>query len=205
MTYKEIREEVVARGFNDFEQSDARIKRWVNQAYREITDAHPWPFLEATKEGTAPVEIEDLGHVLSVANTTTESFLNPADRRQIVELDPKLDDSETNPVLWYRQGETEVKVWPADTTSTFVVRYLKTPAELKEDSDKPVIPTAYQDIIVDGAVVRAYKNRDNYEAVQAVRTEWEGGLRQMVHALLKPNYDAAYTVIRTGFAGDYLG
>jgi hypothetical protein len=204
LTYKEIREEVVARGFDDFAQSDARIKRWVNQAYREITDAHPWPFLEETKEGTAPVTVSDLGHVLSVSNKTNESILGSADRRQIVGLDPKIDDTASVPSLWYREGETSVKVWPADTTSTFVIRYLKVPAELKEDSDEPVIPKAYQDLIVDGAVIRAYKNRDNFEAAQFVRGEWEGGIRQMVHALLRPNYDSDYTVIRTGYPSDYL-
>lgn len=204
MNFKEVREEVVARGFDDFAESDARIKRWVNQSYRELCDEYPWPFLEANKEGTAPLTIEDLGHVLSVTNKTNESTLAPLDRRQAVGLDPKLDDTATQPSNWYREGETTVKVWPADTSSTFLVRYLKTPKELSEDADTLVIPAAYQDLVVDGAVIRAYKNRDNFEAAQFVRAEWERGVRQMVHALLRPNYDRPYLATRTGFPADYL-
>lgn len=204
MTFKEVREEVVARGFDDFEQSDARVKRWVNIAYREITDAYAWPFLATSKEATMPMTISDLGHVLSVTDKSHENILIFADERELNRLNPTLDETGTAE-RWYRASETQIKVWPADTTSTFIVKYLKTPAELSADGDALVIPAAYQELVVDGAVLRAYKNRDNYEAAQAVRAEWREGLGRMVGQLLYPNYDGPRFVQRTGLPGDYLG
>lgn len=207
MTFKDIYEEVSERGFSELlTEADqlVRLKRWVNQAYREITDLAHWPFLEATKEGTAPLTIADLGHVLSVTNKTKDATLDYLDRRTAVVFDPALNDTGTAEA-WYREGETSLRVSPLDTTSTLVVRYLKTPVELADEGDVPLLPTPYQDLIVDGAVVRALKNRDNYEAAQFVRQEWKAGVAQMKHALLKPNYDRERTIIRTGAPGDYLG
>lgn len=203
MTFKEIREEAIERGFNDFEQSSARLKRWVNQAYREITDAYAWPFLKASKEGTAPVTISDLGHVLSFTDKTNEFVLTFADERELNQIDPAIDETGTAQ-RWYRASETELKVWPADTTSTFLVKYVKTPAELKEDSDEPVVPKVYQDLIVDGTVIRLYKNRDNAEMARAVREEWREGLQRMRAQLLQPNLDGPRFVQRSGWLGDYL-
>ena len=54
-------------------------------------------------------------------------------------------------------------------------------------------------------MVRAYKNRDQYEAAQFVRQEWERGMKGMTHALLKPNYDNDKKILRTGSPADYLG
>jgi hypothetical protein len=105
---------------------------------------------------------------------------------------------------WYREGETALKVWPADTTTKFVVRYMKAPAELKEATDSPIVPEPYQELIVLGTVVRLLTDKNNYEAAQFERQEWERGVRRMVHAY-KPNYDRARRVVKTGSAADYIG
>ena len=205
MTFAELIAEVQARGFDDLDDAtgEARIKRWLNDAYREITDAYPWPFLEANKEGTAPMTFTDLAHIHSLTDKTNGILLAPMDRRSVVALDPKLSETGTAS-CWYMEGDQVLKVYPADTSSTFLARYIKRPAALAESTDEPLIPTAYQGIIVDGAVVRALKNRNNYEAAQFVREEWQRGLNQMVIALLKKNYDQPMTTQRTGLAADYL-
>lgn len=207
MTFKELQEETAGRGFSDL-FTDAtqlpRLKRWINQAYRELCEAHPWPFLEATKEGTTPLEIADLGHVRGVANKTVNGPpLTFIDRRQVAEWDPTLA-TQGRAEYWYLEGETSLRVYPAEPASTFVIRYTKSPAKLVADGDLPVVPEQYQDMLVDGATVRALKNRDNYEAAQFVRQEWKLGLATMRHALLKPNYDRDRKQRRTGAAADYL-
>jgi hypothetical protein len=206
VTFEELVSEVTNRGFDDLKDGGAqetRVKRWVNQAYHELLDDSAWPFLEATQEGTAPLTISELGHVLSFTDKTDEAPLRYIDRRTVLKMDPALSIVGIAEV-WYREGESSLKVWPANTTATYVVRYLKTGADLSAASDTPLVPTRFQDLIVDGAVVRAYKNRDNFEAAQAVRKEWERGLAQMRHALLKVNYDANVMIQRTGRWGDYL-
>jgi hypothetical protein len=203
----ELREELYARGFQDLEASEegkTRANRWINQAYREITDAQPWTFLEATKEGTAPLTISDLRRVMSFVNLTNESDLWPATRQEIMRRDPDLSQTGIG-LRWYQESETELKVWPVDTSSKFQVRYNKVPVELKEDADKPLIPEMYQWIIIEGAALRGYKGRDNFEAANLTRQEWDRGMKQMIHALRDPNYDANRKILRTGYGADYLG
>lgn len=201
MTYKELLEEVKARGFEHI--SEARLKRWINQAYREIVDHRAWEFLEEEKEGNAPLEFEDLGHVLSVVNVTEQTHLGFTTVASLGRWDPALSSSGTA-TQWYMKGSQEIHVFPTDAASTIKVTYLKVPADLKEDEDEPVIPVAYHGLIVDGAVLRAYKNTDNFEAASAVRQELNIGLRGMVKTLRK-SYDGNRLIQRTGSANDYLG
>jgi len=205
LTFKEIYEEVVAHGWDNIageEGGEARIKRWINQAYREIIDFKAWGFLEATKEGKAPLTIADLGHVLSVVNLTNETRLDYTTRAGLAHWDPVLSATGVA-TQWFLEGETELHVYPLDTASTLRVVYLKNPADLKEDKDEPALPPAYHGLIVDGAVVRAYKTTDNCEAGGFVRQEFDRGLRNMVKTLRK-SYDGNKLIQRTGTVNDYL-
>lgn len=206
MTFKQLQEEVVARGFQniaDEEGGEARIKRWINQAYREIVDDRAWAFLEATKEGAAPFAIADLGHVLSAVNVTSEAPLAFIDRAELTNQDPALVSTGIAS-LWFLENGTQLCVHPLDTGSTIRVRYLKLPADLAADGDEPVIPVAYHGVIEDGAVVRAYKTTDNYEAGQFVRQEWERGMKGMRKGLRK-SYAGNRKMVRSGNINDYLG
>lgn len=205
MTFKQLYEEVIARGFDNIaneEGGEARIKRWINQAYREIIDFRAWAFLEASKEGKAPLTISDLGHVLSVVNLTSESRLDYATVAALRRYDPALSGSGTA-TQWYLDGEHELKAYPIDASSTLLVRYLKVPADLKEDNDEPAIPSGYHGVIVDGACVRAYQPSDNYEAAGFLRQEFTRGLRNMAKNLRK-SYDGNRLIQRTGTLNDYF-
>lgn len=200
LTFKELREEFIDRGFEDLEVDSAKVKRYANAAYYELCEEKPWPFLaDGLAEETAPLLVEDVAHVLSLSQG--DSRLAPADMRELAGYDPALS-STGSASRWYRSG-SEVKVWPEDSTSTFTLRYLRLPAELEEDEDRLVVPARYQELVVDGMAIRGYKNRENFEAAQAVRVEWERGVRQMVRALLRPNHDGDRRILRTGGMGDY--
>lgn len=206
MKFEELQTEVFERGFDDLNDAGiglTRVRRWLNSAYRELNDFTSWPYLEATKEGVAPLTIADLAHVLSVVDLTHENQLDPADRRAIVGIDPKIT-SKGIAVSWFMEGSETLRVYPLDTTSSFAVRYLKVPAELVAAGDVPILPAVYHELIVEGAVIRAYKNRDNYEAAQFVRQEWRLGVEGMVKALIKRNFDEEKTILRTGPSGTYL-
>lgn len=205
MNLKEIYEEVVGHGWENIaneEGGEARIKRWINQAYREILNYRAWGFLEEEDEGKAPLTIEDLGHVLSVVCVEQETRLEYTTRAGLIHWDPTLSNSGI-PTQWYLETDTELHVYPVNTDLKIKVRYLKEPADLKEDGDEPVMPEAWHQLIVDGAVVRAYKTTDNFEAAGFMRQEFDRVLADMVKTLRK-SYDGNKLIQRTGSVNDYL-
>lgn len=204
MTFKEMQEEFYLRGFTDMEGESERVKRWLNQSYRELVDVAPWPFLEAQIEDKAPLTVERLGVVLAVDDITQERPLKPVDRRKLTEMwDPALT-SESAPVWWYREQETTIAVWPKNTTDTIRVRFKVIPPRLVKDEDTPYVPLDYSDLIVDGAVVHAYRNRDSFAAAQELKNEWQLRVNAMIHALLTVNFDDDKTIERRGFGFEYL-
>ena len=60
ITLAELRTEVFSpySYLNDSGTQAARVDRWINQAYHELCDQAPWPFLEATSTGAAPLTPE---------------------------------------------------------------------------------------------------------------------------------------------------
>ena len=206
MNFGELLTEFYGSGFDDLRGNateEARAKRWVNNAVAEICDEEPWPFLEETKEGTAPQTFTNLGHVLSVTDVNNRNPLTVADRRELVRIDPTLQSTGT-PERWYMEGESTLKVYPANASVTIRTRYMKAVEELTEESKTPPIPAKYHELIVVGASIRAYRNRDNWDAARAARAEWKEGIQRMVKALIKKNYDTEKLVLRTGYSFDYL-
>jgi hypothetical protein len=140
--------------------------------------------------------------VLSVSNLTNESLVKFIERAVLLHYDPALTGTGVGN-RWYLENGNSLHVYPTDPNSTYVVRYLKEAAELVNDGDEPVLPAAYHGVIEDGAVLRAYKTTDNYEAVASTRSEFNIGLKSMVKGL-RVNYDSGKTIVRTGSANDYI-
>lgn len=205
MNRKEIREEVVAQGAENIlnaEGGEARLNRWIGQAIREICDYRPWPFLRATKEGTMPLTIGDLGHVLAVVDVAAKFQLDPISVGQALAGDPT-QTTKGKAAFWYTEDGEVLKVAPIDSSSTFKVLYRKVPGALT-DVDVPIIPADYHDLIVDRVRVKVYKATDNFEAAAEILKDYERQLGVMVHALMKPNYDRERRMTRAGRGGDYL-
>ncbi len=205
MKLKEIRAEVIANGAENIANQtggEARINRWIAQVIRDICDLKPWPFLMATKEGKAPLEVKDLAHVEVFADVTNDNLLQPVTLAQISMADPDLSEI-GNAEYWYTEDGKILKVYPANTSATFKAHYRKTPAALS-DEEEPIIPSDYHDVIVDGVRIKVYKATDNFAAAAEILKDYERRLEGMEHALLHTNYDQARRLSRTGSFGDYL-
>jgi hypothetical protein len=205
MNLKQIREEVIASGAENIANDtggEARLNRWIAQVIRDICDLKPWPFLMATKEGAAPLEVKDLAHVETFADVTNDNLLMPVTVGQLSMADPDLSDT-GNAEYWYTEDARTLKVYPANTSATFKVHYRKTPAALI-DTEEPIIPADYHDLIVDGVRIKVYKASDNFEAAAEILKDYERRLEGMAHALLHTNYDQARRLSRTGGPADYL-
>ena len=193
MTFADLVTETQARGFS---ASSARVGRWVNQAYQDICARADWPFLEADSSGTAPLTISDLRSVLSVTDTTAKNLLTGVDRRILLaNVDTDLTTTGT-PAYWYQTSRTAVKVYPANTTNTIAVHYVKTPATLS-GTDAHLIPAEFEELIVDMATIKAYKDNDNFENAAALSQFANEQIRVMMDTLLDRNHAGPGYIIQT--------
>ncbi len=187
MTLDEIANEVQARGFDHV--SPARLYTIVNHIYHDVNARYPWPYLTATASGTAPLTITDLGQVLSVVNTTAEYVLTWEDFRSIRERNPAMS-AEGPPEVWYSDfPNSTINVYPANTTDTISVHYLKADADLG-GSDSPEFPSRFHYFLVEGALAKCYRDSDEWDSATVCLAEFERGIENMAGQLLVPNLDS---------------
>lgn len=188
LTLADLQTEFAARGGARLEASgNVRKNYFLNRAATDIYERKPWPFLETTATGASPLTIADVRQVMSVADSTNDAPLFPLDRRNVVMADPTLNDTGA-PTNWYLE-DTVLKTWPT-TSVSLSVRYLKVPADMSSGSDEPLIPNRYRLLIVDGAMLEAYKDADAFDADGALREDYEQALRRMADTLMGRNYFA---------------
>ena len=185
-TLAELRTEVFGpySYLNDSGTQAARVDRWINQSYQEVCDQAPWPFLEYTATGTAPLAVSDLGSVVTVVDEdgVTLEQISYESLRKIV--NGSLAETGT-PVWYYLTDGTVVNAYPVPSGS-ITVRYRRVPTTLSSSSDSPLIPDAYHDIIALGALRRAALDNQAWEAANGYRQEWDARLLDMVAAEIAP-------------------
>lgn len=187
MNLEALRTEFLARGFDYL--SNSRAENYLNDAYLlDLAEDQDWPWLEATKEGTAPVTIEGLRAVEYVINVTQEYKLSPILRARLTDdLSVDLTIVGTPSVYYLTEGKT-LNVYPANTTDTLLVRYWKVPERLS-GAATPLVPERFHSLIVDGAVARAYEDGDDYELAQAAKARFDQRLQAMRESLGSLQHD----------------
>lgn len=194
MTLATLRTELKARGLDHL--SDARANSFLNDAYRELNSAADWPWLLATTSGPAPLTISDVKQVLKVNNTTQKTPLQSMDIRQLVDQDGDFSSTFTpnttgTPWAWWLEGLSTLRVYPASTTDTIAVLYLKRPATLSADGDTPIVPTEYHTGLVDIAEAMALAKDESDDKDQSiVRSEVQTVVGYMTRDFLDRNLDA---------------
>lgn len=170
------RTEIRNRGFDYL--TDSRLNTFLNTASTEMDDAYPWPWLETTTTGTAPLTVTDLKNVLYVVNTSNECELLSLEFRDRVLGDPNLTQSGA-PAYWSLDGLNTIVLWPA-TSVDLSVRYVKTSPVLSDAADEPLFPEQYHGVWVDRAVVECLKDSDNHEAANVLLGDVGRRVQQMV-------------------------
>lgn len=173
MDFSTLQTELFAFGFDDWNDAGTgltRAKRLLNESYKRICDAEPWVFLETTASGTAPLTVSDVRQVLAVTDNTQDRNLRYVAREHLERLYPDLPETGV-PYYWYFASETQIGVYPANTSDTIEVLYLKNPTDLSASGDTPVIPTRFHFLIVLGAAMDAHAYKDNAGAEALVALE----------------------------------
>lgn len=163
-----------SRGFdylNDAGTGLAKAKRLLNQAMHELNGEEPWPFLEATATGSAPLTIADAsGQFESVWDSTNDVLLPRADRSQLQQRYTDNLDQTGAPQWWYRTNVGTVNVYPVQAVS-LSVRYFKVGTDLSAGGDLPLMPDRFRVAIA--ALAAAQEYRTNGETRKAASHQQE--------------------------------
>ena len=196
MTFAELRTEVEARGYDYVQPS--RIDLWLKQAYEWVCSLQPWPFLEYNATGGSPLVIMDMTQIMFVAGELGE--LPGKDIRDVLSASENSPDTGGSAVAWYLDQNT-VRTWP-ESGEQLEVRYIRTPPEYS-DVDTPLVPEAYQELLVDGGVLRGLKDNDEYDTANALQGVIDLNISGMTEALMVRNYQNDQNIVQTGFPQDY--
>lgn len=192
-TFGTVKTELYNSGFNyllDNSQTD-RAGRWVNQSYQELCSLAKWPFLKTSTTGTSPVSIPTLNRIVYVRDTSLNVRLVEADFDLLTSLQPNL--ATTGTASWYyldfTSGAPAVTAFPV-TTNMLEIVYLQNPVPLTSDTDVLIVPDQFIDVVVLGAMRRAYLDgTDNANQYQMVKSEWNDRIEFMKTQLLpRPTY-----------------
>jgi hypothetical protein len=175
----------------------------INSVYRRIIGMRRWPWLEVIKDTTVSTTAGDDSYTLASIDATvlhvdavraeqgTEYYELVYRRPQEFREFQHASREQGTPRYWTRIGDS-IYLWPVpDGAYTLSVDFVQDPADLSGDSDTTLIPDAYSDVLVWGALTSiAYRERD-FEAYATARQEYgtilvdmmnEYGLRQRQNA-----------------------
>lgn len=203
MNFSELRQELFARGTDYLDEDadgQARADRWLNDAYRQILNLQPWPFLVSTAtgvSGSGEVTVSDLRRAIHVADSDVGTVpgreLEKITYMELVRLGYDVSQTGT-PVYYYIErtdgsGGATFKTFPVGGTP--VVRYLRRVQPLS-GTDTPVFDEEYHNLIVDGAMLPAYRDGDNFEAAAALQASYDAALASMAEDYMLDSTSTSY-------------
>lgn len=194
MNLGEARTEFGDRGF-DGVLSSARMNFYLNRALTDFGDYYAWPWLRKTATGAAPLTISDLKYVRSVYDSTGNEMFG-------LDVNEDVDLTTTgSPSYWWiddTSGSAVITAYPVGTV-TLRVSYVAEAPLLSADSDVPLMPVRYHMTWIDLAVMRAYRDSDNFAAASALQQVVNADLERLIERYETRNrMNAGHILIRAG-------
>lgn len=146
----------------------------INSAYRRIVGMRRWPFLEVVN---SPYTIQTFGDSYPLSTVTNLlhleavriedpdsstsrpllTYLDPQEWRNIQHYNP-----ESGTPRYWTTMDGYLWLWPTpDKDYTVDLDYVKKVSDLSSDSDTPLIPSTYHDVLVWGAIAElCFRERD---------------------------------------------
>lgn len=202
-----VRDSVQAKGYS-LDTAPAVQNSMINSIYRRIIGERRWWFLRypdnqslTTTPGDpeVPLFIDGLLHIdairLSSGSERYEvDYADPQDLRTAEHL----DDATGPPEFWSRFGSI-VRLYPTpDKAYTVHTDYVIDPDDLVNDSDVSVIPLAYLDVLVWGAIKDLTFRERDMDGYSVASNEYETILRAMRHQDGLVQRQSPSTVTKTG-------
>lgn len=107
------------------------------------------------------------------------------------------------PIAWTMFGGVPSVVNNADAVYTLRSRYLQAPPELVNDTDVPVLPVTFSEILVLAGYKRALMHDDDFDQAQVIQQEIDSKILDM-NSILKPQLGVPH-VMRRPYSRRRLG
>ena len=163
LTLAGMRTEFYARGFDYLSDGGpglVRTNRWLNDAYHQINEQYPWPYLEAVVAGVAPLTVTDLGEVVTVL--TDGRVLAARSQRELAIEYGDLAATTGTPNCYYVTGGNTINTYPGGGTVTVI--YQRFAPDLVNDLDEPLVPDRFRPAIIEYAVATALRDDESPSA-----------------------------------------
>lgn len=172
MNLGELRTAIQGLGYSA--DTDAQQNDFINATYREIHSSMRWPFLEAvslnvqstvagTQAYTPPMTNWRNIDALRIAQPNIANFISieykePQELFDMAWVNP----TETATPRYWTMYASQIWFFPIpDDIYELSYFYITEPPDLVADTDVPLIPVAYHDALISGAVCRmAFRQRD---------------------------------------------
>lgn len=169
MNLSELRSWIELQSLVPYDHS--QVDGYINQAYRELSAAHDWPWLETTsvfeqEAGTPEYGLPaDLNRLIAVIYTDQGAEAQPQ-RTSLVSVLTRFGNNvgeSSLPPEYYRQGSNLVFVPTPSSTQEVVLVYQAQPAALAGDEDEPVFDSAFHVYLAQSAIALYLESEESYE------------------------------------------
>lgn len=209
----EVALDVGGDNFDTVRGVQALAKDAVNNSIREIfQDAQEWPFLKNTYTQTLTAGTREYSYPADYSSADIETFYlkkneslgNEPSHLRVINYEDyiqnfrSLDDNgqEGVPLRIYQTYEEKFGVSPTpDGAYEIEYVYWSFPADLSAFSDDCLIPTRFDSVIVDGAMMYMMRFRSNDQSAMVHQQKFVEGIKRMRRVLLDDPTFVRSTVI----------
>lgn len=185
-TLLELRTELMTRGYDAIDT--ATLDAAINSSLYRILGARRWDFMVANTEQVLPVGAESILLATATARRIDGVVLkrSTTDRWQLEYLPLEqfyqrhADEAATGePEVWSQEGGNILIHPTATVAATLELRYHVGGVKLVATTDRALIPSAYTQVILDGAVKRLAARQRDWNAASTAEADFQAGLKEM--------------------------
>ena len=212
----EVTLDIAGDGFDSVRNVQALAKEAVNSSIRMILqDAQEWPFLKTTYTQTLSAATRQYDFPSDMATVDWDTFylkklaakdnqplaLKPISYEEYIQAYRSIDDTgdaagDGPPKYVYQTYEEKFGVTPVpDAAYEVEYVYWSIPSDLNLYDDTTVIPSRFDHVIIDGAVMYMMRFRSNEQSAAIHQNNFEEGIKAMRRVLLDDDLAIRSTVI----------
>jgi len=206
----EVTLDVTGSTFSDVRNVQALAKEAVNTSIRSILQSkQEWPFLKTTYTQTLtagtrlysfPADMSkvdwDTFYIKSLNDQNTPMYMPAMSYEEYIQNHRSLDDGGDSgsgisaPLRIYKTYESKFGATPVPDNSYEVEYvYFSFPSDLITYSDTCIIPSRFDHVIVDGAMMYMMRFRSNDQSAAIHKSAFDSGIKDMQRLLLdEPEY-----------------